>query len=227
MNTIQFKAIKLTVFLMIGLFGIICNLYPQSDQLSNLPQFLYPDFSISKVKMKVGKDITIMLNYNLVTEKMIFLQKEKVYDMINQGSVDTIYMNGLRFVPFGKAFYEVIPGPHLTFYIQHRGSILSPPKPAAFGGTSEVSSSTYMNRINLGSEVYNMKLNSDLRVKYDPLYWVKLNETMYCFTGEKQFLKVFSGSEDKIKQYIRSNKLKFENRDDLLKIWSYCNEIIK
>ena len=221
------KAIRLTVFLLIGLFVIIHNLYPQSEQLSNLPQFLYPGFSNSRVKMKFGKDITIMLNYNLVTEKMIFLQKGNVYDMINQGSVDTIYLNGCRFVPYGKVFYEVVPGAHVTFFIQHRGSILSPSRPAAYGGTSDVSSSTYMTRIEFGSQVYNMQLKSDLKVKYDPLYWVKLNETMYCFTGEKQFLKVFSESGDKIKQYIRNNKLKFENREDLMKIWSYCNEIIK
>lgn len=219
------KANKLKVLLIIGLFGIISCLYPQSEQLNNLPQFLFPEFVKSKIKMKKGKDLTLMLNYNLVTEKMIFLQKDQVFDLINYEGVDTVYLNGGRFVPNGNVFYEVFPGSHITFFIQHRGSLLSPPKPAPYGGTSEVSSSTYLTRINLGQDVYNMKLKGELRVRYDPLYWVKLNNTMFCFTGEKQFLKVFAGNEDKLKLFIKNNKLKFDNHDDMLKIWSYCNEI--
>jgi hypothetical protein len=226
MKTISIKANSRKGLLLILLIGLIINLNAQTDQQKNLPQFLNPGFVKSRIAMKTGKDIYMMLNYNLVTERMIFLQKEKVYDMIKYDAIDTIYMNGGMFVPNGKVFYEVFQGPRLTFYIQHRGSLLSAPKPAAFGGTSEVNASSYISRIDLGaSMVYNMKLNEEIRVKYSPLYWVSVNNIMYCFTGERQLLKIFTGKEDLIKQYIKNNGLKFENRGDLIKIWKYCNEI--
>jgi hypothetical protein len=177
--------------------------------------------------MKAGKDLTLLLNYNTVTEKMVFFQKEQVYDMLNQSSVDTIYLNESRFVPFGKVFYEVFPGNKVTLFIQHRGRLLSPPKPAAYGGTSEVSSSTYITRLDMGSEVYNMKLEDGLRVKYDPMYWVRISDNMVSFTGEKAFLKIFPDKESDIKQYIKANRLKFDKKEDLLKIIRFCNGIIK
>ena len=203
------------------------NANSQIEKYQNLPQYLNPDFVVSRVKMKVGKDLNILLNYNLVTEKMVFFQKDNAFDLLNQGSVDTIYMDGCRFIPYEKAFLEVIPGTNLTFFIQHRGRVLPPAKPAAYGGTSEVSSSTYLTRIDLNSSVYNMKLNDELRVKFDPLYWVRLKDNMVSFANEKQLLKLFPGKEESIKQFIRKNKLKFEKRDDLLKIWGFCNEIMR
>jgi hypothetical protein len=177
--------------------------------------------------MKIGKDLNVMLNYNLVTEKMIFFQKDQVFDLLNQNAVDTIYMGGRRYIPYGKVFYEVYPGSQMTFFIQHRGRLMSPPKPAAYGGTSEVSSSTYINRMDFGSVVYNRKLEEDLRVKYDPLYWVKLNDNMVSFATEKQLLKLFPDKEVSIKQYIKKNKLKFDKLEDLVKIWRFCDEIMK
>jgi hypothetical protein len=199
----------------------------QIEKYQNLPQYLNPDFAVSRVKMKAGKDMNILLNYNIVTERMVFFQKEQAYDLLNQGTVDTIYMNECRFIPYEKAFLEVIPGSKLTFFIQHRGRVLPAAKPAAYGGTSEVSSSTYLTRIDLNSGIYNMKLNDELRIKFDPLYWVKLNDNMQSFANEKMLLKLFPGKEEIIKQYIRKNKLKFDKRDDLLKIWRFCDESMK
>lgn len=199
----------------------------QIESYQDLPQYLYPDFSTCRVKMKAGKDLSLMLNYNLITEKMVFFQKEKAYDLLNQSSVDTIFLNGSRFIPNEKVFYEVFPSAPVTLFIQHRGKIQEPGKPAAYGGTSQVSSSTYLSRIEMGGAVYNMKLQDDITVKYDPLYWVRVNDKMYSFSGEKQLLKIFPGKEEKIKQYIKKNKLKFEKREDLLKTWGFCNELMK
>jgi hypothetical protein len=219
---------QLSVVIVIAVFLIHSRISSaQIESFSDLPQYLNPEFSASRVKMKVGKDLSLMLNYNMVTEKMVFFQKDNVYDMLNQGSVDTIYMGGSMFIPYEKVFYEVYPGTPVSLFIQHKGRIQSPPKPAGYGGTSEVSSSSYISRIDLGSQVYNMKLEGGLRVKYDPVYWVRVNDKMISFTSEKLFLKIFPEKEAELKQYIKKNRLKFEKPADLLKIWKYTNEILK
>jgi hypothetical protein len=199
----------------------------QTEAYKDLPQYLYPDFAQSKVKMKAGKDLSLMLNYNLITERMVFFQKDKPYDMLNQSSVDTIYLNGSKFIPYEKVFLEVFPGSNVTFFIEHRGKIQEPGKPAAYGGTSQVSSSTYYNRIEMSGQIFNMKLLNDITVRYDPLYWVRVNNNMASFAGEKQLLKIFPGKEDAIKQFIRKNKLKFDKTEDVLKIWEFCNGLMK
>jgi len=217
------------LMLKLFLFFSSVTAFSQIGNFNGLPQFLCPEFTASKVKMKAGgKDINLLLNYNMVTQKMVFFQKDQVYDLLNDELVDTIYMSGSRFVKIDKAFFEAFPGNPLTFFIQHVGKIMAPAKPAAYGGTSELSSSTYISRINLdGGEVYNSRLEGDLRVKYDPVFWVKINGQLNDFTSEKQYLKLFPGKEELIKQYIKKNKVKFDRQDQLVKLWSYTNSIMK
>jgi hypothetical protein len=117
--------IKNGIILTISLFSFILSVNGQEETYLNLPQFLYSDFNAGRIKMKAGKDLNLLLNYNMITEKMVFLQKEQVFDMLNQGYVDTIYMNGSRFVPYGKVFCEVYPGSKVTLLIQHKGRLFN------------------------------------------------------------------------------------------------------
>lgn len=222
--------IRLKVILSITLISIVLQLRAQSEQLANLPQFLLPEFSKSIVKMDAGKDLTLLMNYNVVTEKMVFLQKNQVFDLLNQQNVDTIIMNSMKFVPVGNAFHEVILKGPVNLYIQHKGKVQDPGKPAAYGGTSQVSSSTYMERLdfgNSGNSIYNKKLPEELTVKTETVYWISFNDKKSSFSNERQFLKIFPGKEGEIKQYIKENHSKFENSEDVIKLVKYSYGLIK
>jgi hypothetical protein len=226
------KSDKITrkMILGVGLFSIVFHVNAQSDQVDNLAQFLFPQFSIATVRMNVGKGLTLMMNYNIVTEKMVFLQKGQVFDMLNQQNVDTIIVNDSKFIPVSKAFHEVILEGPVNLYIQHRGIIQEPGKPAAYGGTSQVSSSTYLSRVSIGdgnNSIFNMKLPAELIVKPETVFWMTFNNNKYSFTNERQFLKIFPGKEIDIKKYIKQNRLKFENSEDVKKLAQYGYSLIK
>jgi hypothetical protein len=227
MKTHGYSGILPKMLITLFLLTLSGKVISQIENFNGLPQFLYPEFSAGKVKMKAGKDLNLLMNYNLITEKMVFFQKDQVYDLVNPTNVDTIIINGARYIPHEKVFYEVHTGSSATLFIQHKGRIQAPPKPAAYGGTSEVSSSSYISRIEMGSQVYNLKMEGDPIVKYDPTYWVKIKDQMSSCATEKQYLKIFPGKEELLKQYIKKYRLKFDKHDDLLKIWAYTNELIK
>jgi hypothetical protein len=213
----------------IALLSIVLNLNAQSEQVQNLPQFLLPDFSKSILKMKAGKDLTLMLNYNIVTEKMVFLQRGQVFDLIDQGSVDTIIMNSRIFVPVEKIFHEILIEKPVPLFIQHKGKVEEPGRPAAYGGTSQVSSSTYLSRVEVGGggAVFNMKLPGDIIIKPEPVYWISMNGSKFSFGNERQFLKIFRGKEKEIKAYIKQNRLKFDNSVDIINLVQYSSGLVK
>ena len=231
MKQIKSDNIRIKVILSITLMSIALQLMAQSEQLDNLPQFLLPAFSKSIVKMDAGKDLTLMMNYNVITEKMVFLQKNQVYDLLNQQNVDTIIMNSMKFVPVGNAFHEVILRGPVNLYIQHKGKIQDPGKPAAYGGTSQVSSSTYLERVdfgNSGNSIYNKKLPEELIVEPSTIYWISFNNNKFSFTNERQFLKVFPGKEGEIKKFIKGHpRFKFENSEDVIKLVKFSYDLIK
>jgi len=196
----------------------------QSKSDGSMPQYLFPEFSKCEVRMNNGQVQTPVMNYNTVTESMVFIRGGNYLDLMNPEIVDTIFLNGCKFVSFGKIFYEVLLSGEVDFFIQHKGNLLPAGKPVGYGGTSQVSSSTYMSGIEQGSQYYNLPIPSDFMVKASPVYWIRMNNEMYSFLNEKQLLKIFPDKADKIKEFIRKNRLKFDITEDLIQIVKYATK---
>lgn len=225
-NNCQFKFIRI-IFLTI-FSGITILLGAQSNSDGSFPQYLFPEFNNSTLLMKNGKSQSTMMNYNIVTERMVYKKDGKMYDLIIPETLDTIYILNRIFIPVGKIFYEVVlKGTHLALFIQQKGTLLSAGAPAAYGGTSQVSSVTSLSSIELSGGRYNLALPSDFIVNPSPVYWIRKENEMFSFLNEKQFLKIFPDKEKELKLFIKGNRIKIDKPDNLVKLVSYCNELMK
>jgi hypothetical protein len=195
----------------------------QVDTLPNPGQYLYTEFTKARVATKVGSDLNMLANYNIVTEMMVFLQKGKVYDLIDYHNVDTIYFKNATYIPGEKVFYEVAVSGPASLLIRHMGTIQDPPKPAAYGGTSEVSSSNYINNLQIGGNTYRLKQDTALIIKQSEAFFIGKGEEVIPFRTEKQFVTIFPGIRNELKSYIKQNKIHFEQEADLVKLVKFCN----
>jgi hypothetical protein len=206
------------VFLMIG-----PELDAQSDTAQIHSQFLFPEFSNTLVLLKGGKTQNVIMNYNILSEKMVFKQGNDLMDLINPESIDTIFLQNEKFIPYGSYFLEVYPESKIPLYFQYKGNLKMPGKPAAYGGTSETSSSSTISTFFNGSNSYNLSLPSDYKVKRFLINWVQVDGEMRKFLTANQFLKIFKRNEPELKQFIKSNKINFSKRDDILRLMTFCN----
>ena len=190
-------------------------------------QFLFPDFTRSKIAMKAGNDLSLILNYNVVTEKMVFLQKGEVYDMIGYSGVDTVYIYGLKFIPSGDIFYQVAIETPVRLLIRHKGKVVPPPRPAAYGGTSEVSSSTYINNLRLSSsgETFRMPNDPNIAVKYETQYRLQTGDQVLDFSTSKHLLKIIPDFKSELRQYIKREKTEFTNPEEVVKLIEYYSSL--
>ncbi len=115
-------------------FAMTSGIKGQADTVRNPEQFLFPEFYVGVAKMLNGEKVVLNLNYNIITEKMVFMQKNQIFDIVNQETIDTVYIEGRRFIPRGKVFNEVLADGKATFFVQHKGSVRKPSRPAAYGG---------------------------------------------------------------------------------------------
>jgi hypothetical protein len=207
----------------LGLFSF--NAGAQSNSDGSSPQFLFPEFIKGEVKIQNGRSQFAILNYNTVSEKMVYKQDDKIYDMIGIENIDTIFIYKSKFIPAGKIFHEVLVKDSMSLFVQHKGVLLPPGKPAGYGGTSQLASSTYMSSVQLSSGYYNLDLPDDYEVKIDPVYWVKKDGKMSSYISEKQFLRLFPESEAELKKFIKQNKIRFDRIPDMIKVAEYYNEI--
>lgn len=209
----------LIVFLLTGM------LFKLSGQSGSLPQYLFAEFAECDIKMKSGQIQKQEMNYNTVTEKMVFTRDNKYYDLTNPEMVDTIILQNCRFVPAGKAFYEMLVSGTVSLFIQHKGSLMSAGKQVGYGGTSQVASANYLNNIELDGLQVNLRLPDNYIVNPSPVYWIRKENRWLSFSGEKQFLKIFPEKENQLKGFIKGNRIKFDKPENLTRLVKYCNTL--
>ncbi|HPF04071.1 MAG TPA: hypothetical protein PLV06_04785 [Bacteroidales bacterium] len=224
MKRTGFKKIT-SAFLLAAACCMPASLVGQATSKGEMPQYLFPSFTKCNVLMKTGTVNTAVMNYNTVTEKMVFVNNEKYYDMTNPEAADTIYLNDRKFVPVGKAFYEVVVNEPVALYIQHKGSLMSAGKTVGYGGTSQTASATYISNIELSGLQYNLTLPSDYIVNPAPVYWIRINATWHDFINEKQFLAIFPDKSSEIKNFIRQNRIKIDRPGDLKRLVEHCSAL--
>lgn len=195
----------------------------QADSVKNREQYMFPDFPIGVIKLKTGEKIPLRLNYNVAREKMVFFQNSQVFDLTDYETVDTIYIQKRKFVPVNRVFYETLVNGPVSLFIQHRASIIQPSRPAAYGGTTEVSSSTYITNLRMGGETFRMKNKQEIRVKPDPMMWIRKDNEMYPVVNKKGLLKIFPENKAAVSDFMRQNYLNTENPDDMIKLVRYYN----
>jgi len=216
----KYFIVLVTVFNLISA-ALVCQ--TTSDGL--MPQYYFQDFTTARVIMKNGQIQTASMNYNTVTEKMVFTRDENYYDIANPGMVDTVIIQDIRFIPAGKGFYEVLKSGDPSLFIQFKGELLPAGKPVGYGGTSQLAASVYLSSVDLSSGRYNLPLPSDYIVKITPVYWIRKDSEWFSFSNEKQFLNLFPEKADRLKPFIKKNRIKFDRKEQITKLFKYCNSL--
>jgi hypothetical protein len=215
-----------TIILLVLLI-IEMKLTAQTDSIANLPQFLFPDFTIGVIKLKTGEIVTASMNYNTLTEKMTFNDNGTLSDLNKPEVVDTILLQNKKFIFNVNAFYEVLVNEPVSLYIQHKSDLKSTGRQGAYGTTSQTVGPTSIPKLYGTKNTYDLKIPENYTVVPSPVYWVRINNVMHSFLTERQFLKIFTGKEEEIKIFIKQSELNIKKQDDLIKIVYYCNELIR
>ncbi|MBA4408072.1 MAG: hypothetical protein Q8S54_15980 [Bacteroidota bacterium] len=214
-------------FLIFFLFSISVDLAGQTNTANPYSQLLFPEFAKSTIMMKSGDTSSALLNYNTVDEEMIFDQQGIFRIVEHTEDIDTIYLHGGKFVPVGKAFYEVLVTGRISVYIQHKSRFTTKGTATAYGLTSQTNAPTRVTTVRAGNQVRNLELPDNVIVSPATVYWVKVKDEMHKFTTERQFLKIFPDYESPIKEFIKTNKLDLKISENLKKLGNYCNGLIR
>lgn len=213
---------------------VIVSLYVmgQDNQGKPLPHFLFPSFREGYVKMKNGNDFTALLNYHMIYERMI-TEADGIYRYSKDpGLIDTIYIGNSVFVPIGNAFYELIASGPVTIFLENRSNYTPLGSDVGYGVRSKSVGRTEYSRFELSDvmyqsgEVVNIDLPPNVEITPASVFWVRKDGNFEKFSNEKQFLKLFPGFENELKEYIRKEKIRIKSHEDLARLGQYCNKII-
>lgn len=197
----------------------------QSVPAVNMNQYLFPEFMECTIKSKTGAESTERGNYNTITGKMAFIKDNAIVGLSTARQADTIIINNRYFVPFGEIFHEVVVNAPITLFIHHESRLIPPGQPVGYGGTSKVSKVNTYSHMSTQGGIYSLEIPPDFEVKYMPVYRIRRNGEMFSFLGRAQFIKIFPEHKKEISNFIKSQGIKMEDREDLIRLVKYCNEL--
>ena len=211
----------LFLFFLSGISTSILNAQHQEVYISH---YLFPSFIQGKIKLKDGSITTTNLNYNSITEEMIFDSKGTNLAIANLDNVDTVEIQGRLFIPSGKVFYEILVNLPIPLFAHHLCRVTPPGNPSGYGGTSETAAIESRSRLYSSGTVYELKLPSDYKI--DPYYelLIKKDDAYYKINNVNQLIKCIPEKKVAIQEYVKSHKTNFKKTDDVKNIVIFCNK---
>ncbi len=217
--------LRFRIAVLVFIFLLPFKLHSQQGKNNNNPQYLFPEFSECNVILKDGQVQTQVMNYNTVTEKMVYMEDGKYYDLLSYVLIDTIYLQNCKFIPYRNVFYEVLLSDKFPLFIQHRSNLVQAGKPVGYGQKSQGVTSYYLSKHELAPEYINIQIPPDVTVKADPAFWIRIEDEMFDFANKKQFIALFPEKENEIKDFIKKNRIKFDKPDEIINLVKYINSL--
>jgi len=185
-------------------------------QTVKLVQYVFDEFMPGTVKLKSGETSIRNLNYNIITNEMVFKENEKFAAIANPENVDTVYIADRKFIPLNNKFYEVLVMGKMPLLEEFTASVIEPGTSIGYGSTTESgAASSYQSLIRDGG-AYGLKLPDGFKVMPKQAFFILQNGKLEKMGNEKQLAKIFPDKKDMIKSLVKKNNTNFSKREDVV-----------
>lgn len=198
----------------------------RTNQLKNtLPGFLNQKYEVGSVYFKDGSVVNALLNFNRLTNQVYFISKnnetmvlanpEKVY-MVSIAK-DTLFIDGT--IVFRKiSEYGAAPNLFARQEIKYVGKENVGP----YGSYSEVSTVNAASTYSTDDQITKyLNLDENSLYKVTNFYYLNDGANNFYPVKKKHLKKIFPQHEKEINDFIKTEKIDLDKKDDLMKLLQY------
>lgn len=190
-------------------------------KVAEVTHYLFPEFTKGVVLMKNGIKNETLLNYNSLTEEMIFENNGTKLAIGQPELVDTVFIKGRKFFLLNGKFVELINNSKYKLYAEHKCTIKDPGKPAAYGGTSQTSATSTYSSFFTGGQVYDLKLPEGYETKPFVDYWLVKDGEVSKFLSIRQLAKLFNEKDNSFKEFVKKHDVKYTDQSGIIELIRY------
>jgi hypothetical protein len=214
------RSLLAAVFILISTF---LNVSGQKVEVIS-PHYVLPEFTKGKVLLKSGVVRELKMNYNLITEEMIFEYPGKYLALTDIGTIDTVFILDRKFIPSGKIFHEVLLKTPAVLFARYACDIIPPGKEAGYGTTSQTTSIMSVDQLfSSRGRAYDLQLPDDYVITPRTEFLLQKDGELVRIYNIKQVIKAYPEKEALIKKYAKDTKIDFKNQEDVISIIKFCN----
>lgn len=210
---------KIIASLIAGLAGLVtttahAQITTHADSL-RAAGYLFPDFVEGSVLMKTGSTEKVQLNYNTNNQQIGFMKDGQYMELTGLETIDTVYINEKKFVPYHEKFYMVIStstGMPLLALIYNKA--VPQTSSVEHTGLDKRNSGSVSN--NVTNAYTNRNYRSSFELTYKKEFYLKNGMVIYKANNQRQIIDIYPEKKDKIRDFVKENKTNFDQEKDVV-----------
>ena len=215
---------RLKITLPILLFFLSTLIASSQEQQKDISHYIFPSFTKGKILLKTGINKEAMMNYNSITEEMIFEENGTKLALANPENVDTIYIAERKFITSGATYYELLENFRIPLLVRHLCTDLATGKDSGYGGTSSTSAIKSTSTMFAPGKAYEMKLPDGYIIEPYVEYNLKIDNDFKRIYNTNTVIKCFPEKESDVKSFVKANKTSFKKEADVKRLIEFCNK---
>ena len=194
------------------------------DYFTIAERYLYPEFKTGIILFKTNTYTERKFNYNYLIGEIEFLENSDTLSLKNREDIKSIiveqdtFFYDRRYILQIKSNYPKI---GLNEFIEFKEI----QKKDSYGIVSSGGSTFTLNSIAADGNYYKLKANHDLIFERTRLYYISTFGNTFVPYTKKNVFKLFSRHREKVKSFLKNNKIKFDSGDDLLRLAEYLGTL--
>lgn len=185
-------------------------------------RYRYSDFTNGQLVFKNGRVNSGRFNYNFLLGEMEFLQSRDTLSIVNKKDISFIAIARDTFY-YNDGYIELIFSGPVNVGLMQTIRLKDIQRKGAFGVTDRNSSIDAYNSMAVTGNLYELIPNEDWVFQETMEYFLSTPERGFVQFNKKNVLEIFPQKKDAIKDYLKSNKIHFDSRADLLEFAGYLS----
>ena len=215
---------KFLIFILTLLISVISTYHAKANDDETIKALLFPQFEKGYVVLKKGyTKLPAQLNYDLIDERMLYLESDSSVNVLDASAVISVVIGGHSFVPVNdKVFYERIEAGSNELYVCHKTKLLSRGKSAGYGSYSQTAAIGGLAISTTGGSMYLLGPEEKIDGVDESSVYIHSGKKYERINSLKSLLKFFKSHQTEIEAYSKENKTNFSKIENVVSIVKYA-----
>lgn len=187
-------------------------------------RYMYSDFTMGRILLKNGNHSVRNLNYNYLAGEIEFIQNRDTLVIANKKDLKSIIVATDTFY-YDKGYIQQLSSGKIKTGLKQFMEIKEIQNKDSYGVSGSGSATTSYGSIPADGMVYKLAANKAIVFKRTLIYYILRSEGGFVVFTRKSAMQLFPERKDEIKAYIKSNKVNFNSREDLLEFAEFLNTL--
>jgi len=186
-------------------------------------RYLYPDFTAGKAVFSNDRIYPSVFNFNFLSGEIEFIKSKDTLMITDKSDLLLIVVAQDTFY-YHNGYLQLIQNGWLKVGLKRSFAIKDIRKKGAMGTINRSAASESYDYLLANAQSLNLVADIDMVLQKEELYFYSTSGDDFVRFSKKNIIKVIPGKENIVKNYIASNKIDFESREDILQLADFVNQ---